>query len=129
MLEPFNKFGQVVEGTESGFERPFRHGTQFQIPDDCGAVEFADQCFDCDVYAYQQVIVLQLVAPGADTTGQVGQGDAKTYDFGFFFVLQLHEGHFGSLESVAVEQHFEVLAFGLMERDDLPPIDIGCIVG
>ena len=128
-FEPFDEFGQVVEGAESGFERLFGHGAEFDVTDEGGAVEFADECFDGDIDTNEEVIVVLGVGVGAETVVDIWEGYAQTYDVGFFLVLELHEGHLGCFEFVFVKEDFEGFAFGLSEGDYFPPVDIGGVVG
>ena len=127
-LEPFDEFGEVVEGAEAGLEGLFGHGADVDIADEGGAVELAEEGLKGDVDAHEEVVALGVVGMGDVACRQVGEGHTETYDVGLLVVFELHEGHFGCLETVAVEKYAQVLAFGLAEGDEFPPVDVGGIV-
>lgn len=128
-LEPVDEFGEVVEGAEACLEGFFGHGADVDVADEGGAVEFAQEGFDGDIYAYQEVVVVGVVGTRGVVLRQVGQGDAEADDVGFFVAFELSESHFGGLETVFVKDNFEIFALGLLEGDELPPVDVGGIVG
>ncbi len=59
---------------------------------------------------------------------KVGQCHTQADDVGFLLAFELLESHLGGFKSVTVEYHLEGFAFGLFEGDELPPVDIGCVV-
>lgn len=128
-LEPIDKLREVVEGAEARLEGLFGHGADFEIADEGGAVELAKQGFESDIDTDQTVIVVGVVLFGAVVGRQVGHGDTEADYVGFFLAFQLHEGHLGRVETIFVENDFESLALRLLEGDELPPVDVGSVVG
>ena len=113
VFEPFDEFGQVVEGAEACFEGFVGHGAEFDVADESGAVEFADEGFDSGIDTNEEVFLVGGGLVGVDVGGDVGECYAESYDVGFFFVFELQECHFGCFETVFFEDDFEPFALGL----------------
>ena len=115
-FEPVDEGGEVVEGAEAFLERFGGDGAGVEVAYEGGAVKLADESLEGDVDADELVII---VLDG------VRESDADTEDVRFLFAFQLHEIHLLGLEMVFVESNLEVSALGLLEGDELPPVEVG----
>ena len=119
-LEPLDELGEIVKRSEALFERLVGDGAGVEIADEGGAIELAYHGFEGDVDAHQLVVIV---------LDRIGQGNTDAQDVGFLLTLKLHKIERLGLEAVLVESYLEVGALGLLESHELPPVEVGRIVG